>query len=220
MSLRVKELFRTVQGEGRWSGFPCTLVRLSGCNLRCAWCDTAVAYQGGKLYRLETLVQKVSRLGLDLVLVTGGEPLLQPETPAFLAALVSRGAKVILETNGSMDIRGLPPSVSVVLDLKCPSSGQSAKMRWANLAHLRGKDEIKLVIADERDYRWAKKKIKQHRLGRTALVNLSPVYGRLPPARLAGWLIRDRLPARLNLQLHKMLWPEGERPPHRGKAPL
>jgi 7-carboxy-7-deazaguanine synthase len=211
MSLRVKEIFRTLQGEGRDTGIPCTLVRLSGCNLRCAWCDTASAFQGGKLYRVESLVRRIARLGADLVLVTGGEPLLHPETPALLQELVDRGSRVILETNGSLDISEVPEEVIVVLDIKCPSSGESRKNRWSNLAHLGGEDEIKFVIADARDYRFAKAQIKKRRLERRALVNLSPVAGRLPPEKLAGWIVRDRLPARLNLQLHKLLWPEGEK---------
>jgi len=209
MSLQVKEIFRTIQGEGRWTGHPCTLVRLAGCNLRCAWCDTAYAYEGGKKYRLDRLARRISGLGLDLVLVTGGEPLLQPETPALLQRLLEQGAEVILETNGSLDISPVPQGAQVVLDLKCPGSGEQSRNLWKNLNRLTGADEIKFVIADAGDYRWAKEQIKKRKLDRLAPVNLSPVSGRLDPAQLAQWMLRDKLRARLNLQLHKIIWPLG-----------
>ena len=210
MSLLVKELFRTLQGEGRFAGYPCTLVRLSGCNLRCTWCDTAYAYTGGRAYRLARLLEKISRLGADLVLVTGGEPLNQRETPALLQGLLDRGSRVVLETNGSIDLGAVPAGVVKVADLKGPSSGESRRNRWQNLKHLTREDEVKFVLADERDYRWAREQIRKRKLDRIARINLSPVFGRLDPARLAAWMLRDRLPARLNLQLHKLIWPEDQ----------
>jgi 7-carboxy-7-deazaguanine synthase len=210
MSLQVKEIFRTLQGEGRFAGYPCTLVRLAGCNLRCAWCDTTSAYTGGRAYRLPRLLEKISALREELVLVTGGEPLHQTETPALLQALLDRGHRVILETNGAIDLRAVPERVVKVVDLKGPSSGEMRRNRWSNLDLLRPGDELKFVLADEKDYRWAREQIKKRRLDRLAPVNLSPVFGRLDPARLAAWMLRDRLPARLNLQLHKTIWPEGK----------
>jgi 7-carboxy-7-deazaguanine synthase len=206
LALLVKELIRTIQGEGVWSGYPCTLVRLSGCNLRCSYCDTTYAYEGGRRYRLDTLLSKIRNMGDDLVLVTGGEPLFQDETKELLHELAESGARVMLETNGSFSIEGLPPDIHIVMDLKCPGSGQEGAMHWPNLDLLKTDDEIKFVITDRTDYIWARKQVSEHSLQDIACVNFSPAFGKLKPERLAAWILKDSLPVRLNLQVHKFIW--------------
>jgi len=206
VSLLVKELFRTIQGEGVFSGYPCALVRLSGCNLRCRYCDTTYAYEGGRRYRPETIIGKVKSMGDDLVLVTGGEPLYQKDTRAFLQELVKGRAKVMLETNGSYPIQDLPRQIHLVMDLKCPGSGEVKANYWPNLKWLSPDDEVKFVLTDRRDYLWAKSQISKHSLAGKARINFSPAFGILPPDLLAAWILEDHVPARLNLQIHKLIW--------------
>jgi 7-carboxy-7-deazaguanine synthase len=211
VSLLVKELFRTIQGEGVFSGYPCTLVRLAGCNLRCTYCDTTYAYQGGRRYGLETLLGRIKSLGDDLVLVTGGEPLYQKDTAVLLQELTRSRAKVMLETNGSYPIKDLPRKIHLVMDLKCPGSGEVKANYWPNLKWLKPEDEVKFVLVDRRDYLWARNQIRKHSLIEKARINLSPAFGILPPDLLATWILKDRLPARLNLQIHKLVWKDGDR---------
>lgn len=195
-----------MQGECSFAGQPCFFVRLAGCNLRCAWCDTTYAYESGLPRTVADLAQAFAASGLRLAEVTGGEPLLQGETPDLLRALARHGT-VLLETNGSFAIAGVPPEARILLDLKCPSSGQSGAMEWGNIERLRPQDEVKFVIADRGDYDWALHKLKLYALpSRCQTVWFGPVFGRLPPADLAAWLLRDRVAARLNLQLHKYIW--------------
>jgi 7-carboxy-7-deazaguanine synthase len=209
--LRVNEIFHSIQGESTHAGRPCVFVRLTGCNLRCVWCDTAYAFHEGRDMAVEQVVERVATYGCTLVEVTGGEPLLQPETVPLLAALLARGHEVLLETGGSLPIEPVPAGVRRIVDVKCPGSGEAGRNRWENLDHLRPGDELKFVIADRADYLWAAEEIRARRLeGRCPLL-FSPVHGALDPSALAGWVLADRLPVRVQLQLHKLLWPAATR---------
>lgn len=211
MSLQVKEIFRTIQGEGIFSGCPCVLLRLSGCNLRCSWCDTTYAYEGGRRYKVETLVSKIRKMDEGLVLVTGGEPMLQSDTVDLLDKLADAGSRVILETNGSLPLRRVPEQVHIVMDIKCPGSGEESSNDWSNLKYIKQDDEIKFVLADRKDYLWAVRRIREHGLVQRAIVNLSPVFGRLDPGTLAEWILRDGIPVRISLQLHKIIWKDADK---------
>ena len=211
-TLRVTEIFRSIQGEGTRAGRPCTFVRLTGCGLRCAWCDTAYAFTGGEDRPLEAVLAQVAESGTDLVCVTGGEPLEQPAALALIARLCDAGAEVVVETGGHVDIAAVDPRAVRIVDLKCPGSRMAKQNRWENLPHLRARDEVKLVIADRADYEWARDRIAEHALAqRVGAVLLSPVHGALPPEQLAEWMLADRVAARLQIQLHRYLWPEVER---------
>lgn len=204
--LRITEIFASVQGESTRVGLPTTFVRLTGCPLRCTWCDTAYAFQGGVMRTLDSVLADVAGLGLHHVCVTGGEPLAQKACLALLSALCDAGHSVSLETSGALDVSGVDPRVARVMDLKAPGSGEVDKNRYANLAYLNARDEVKIVLADEADYRWAVQQIAEHALTQRCEVLLSPVAGSLAPAQLAEWIVRDRLPVRFQLQLHKILW--------------
>ena len=204
--LRITEIFASVQGESTRVGLPTVFVRLTGCPLRCSWCDTAYAFSGGETRTLDDILAEVAGHGLRHVCVTGGEPLAQKGCLALLAALCDAGHDVSLETSGALDIAGVDPRVSRIVDLKAPGSGELARNRWENLVLLRAHDELKFVLADATDYDWARRQIAEHRLAERCTVLLSPVAGALDPADLAGWIVRDRLPVRFQLQLHKILW--------------
>ncbi len=204
--LRVTEIFHSLQGETSRVGLPTVFVRLTGCPLRCTWCDTEYAFSGGELLALADIMQRVSSFGCRTVCVTGGEPLAQKETAALLAALCDAGYSVSLETSGALDIGGIDARVSRIVDLKAPGSGESAKNRWENLDLLTPHDELKFVLASREDYDWAASACRQRRLFERCPVLFAPVHGRLDPALLAQWLLEDRLPARFQLQLHKILW--------------
>jgi 7-carboxy-7-deazaguanine synthase len=204
--LKVNEIFYSLQGESSFSGRPCVLVRLTGCHLRCVWCDSPYAfYEGAWMTRGEVLA-KVAGFGCPLVELTGGEPLLQPGAVPLLADLCDAGYEVLLETSGAVDIAAVDPRVRRIVDVKCPGSGEVASNRWENLDLLRPTDELKLVMRDEADYLWGRDLVLERRLHERCPVWFSPVAGDLPPARLAEWILRDRLPVRLQLQLHKQLW--------------
>ena len=205
--LRVNEIFRSIQGESTQAGLPCTFVRLTGCNLRCVWCDTAYAFHEGRSMSLEQVLAEVDRHGAPIVEVTGGEPLLQPEAIPLLEALLARGYRVMLETGGSLPIDAVPAGVLRIVDVKCPGSGESHRNLWANLDALRAGDELKFVIADRTDYVWAREQVRTRALDGRAPVLFSPVADTLPPGDLADWVLEDRLPVRVQLQLHKLLWP-------------
>jgi 7-carboxy-7-deazaguanine synthase len=210
--LQITEIFLSIQGESTHAGRPCAFVRLTGCNLRCRWCDTAYAFEGGSPMTVAEIAGKVADLGCDLVEITGGEPLLQKGVHALIAALLESGRTVMIETSGASDVSALDPRVIKIMDLKCPGSGESARNLWSNLDRLGGSDEIKFVIADRTDYEWARGVIGAHRLAaRVNAVLLSPVLGELEPATLAAWMLEDRLPARLQLQIHKHIWPPDRR---------
>jgi len=208
--LRVNEIFYSIQGESRASGLPCVFVRLSGCNLRCSYCDTRHAWDGGMDMTGEQVLERVGFYGCRRVAITGGEPLLQPDAPRLAAALLREGYAVLLETNGSKDISALPDGVVRIVDIKCPGSGESGRMDWKNLGRLRADDEVKFVLCGETDYDWARDTVLENALIEKAAVLFSPVSGQLHPACLAEWMLRDRLDVRLQLQLHKILWPSAE----------
>jgi 7-carboxy-7-deazaguanine synthase len=204
--LRVNEIFYSLQGEASFAGRPCVLVRLTGCHLRCSWCDTEHAFYEGEWLSRKEVLARVATLGCPLVELTGGEPLLQPGALPLLADLCDAGYQVLLETSGAVDIAPVDPRVRRILDVKCPGSGEVGRNHWPNLELLRPTDELKLVLADEADYAWARDLVLERRLHERCPVWFSPVSGRLAPAALAEWILRDRLPVRLQLQLHKLLW--------------
>ncbi len=207
-TITVNEIFVSIQGESTRAGLPCVFVRTTGCPLRCRWCDTEYAFYEGERRDLTELVEELCRYELPLVEITGGEPLVQPAVPALAAALLARGKTVLVETSGAYDISVLPEGAHAIMDLKCPGSGECARNDMANLERLRPGDELKFVLADRRDYDWAARIVRSGRVPEYVPVLLSPVWGELDPAELAGWMLADRLPARLQLQLHKLLWPD------------
>ncbi|VBB43030.1 7-carboxy-7-deazaguanine synthase [uncultured Desulfatiglans sp.] len=205
--LLVNEIFYSIQGESSWAGLPCAFVRLTGCNLRCSYCDTRYAYDQGRPMRAGEIVDALLGYGVGLVEITGGEPLLQPGTPALAAALAGWGCRVLVETNGSFDIDVLPEACIRIVDIKCPSSGEAARMDLENLHRLRAGDEVKFVMSNRGDYDYALRilpRIIASSPCRT--VHFSPVFGVLEPALLAAWMLADRPEARLHLQLHKIVW--------------
>ena len=204
--LRITEIFASVQGESSRVGLPTVFVRLTGCPLRCTWCDTAYAFTGGSTRTLDDILAEVARHGLRHVCVTGGEPLAQKGCLALLSALCDAGHDVSLETSGALDISEVDARVSRIVDLKAPGSGEVDKNRYENIPLLRTSDEVKIVLADAADYDWARAQIATHALDQRCSVLLSPVAGELDPAELAEWVVRDRLPVRFQLQLHKILW--------------
>ncbi len=205
--IRVTEIFHSIQGESTQIGRRCSFVRLTGCNLRCVWCDTAYAFEGGEEMTVEAVVDRVGALGSRLVLVTGGEPLSQRGVHDLMEALLERDHEVMIETGGSLDIGPIDPRVRIVMDLKCPGSGMAHRNRWENLSQLKPSDEIKFVIADRADYEWARRTLEERQLPRRCSVLLSPVHGEMDLRRLAEWILEDRLEVRLQLQLHKEIWP-------------
>lgn len=203
----VTEIFKSIQGESTFAGLPCVFIRLTGCNLRCHWCDTAYAFQGGQTMSPEEILARVRQLGCSLVEITGGEPLLQPEVPALAEQLLAEGQRVLVETSGERFVGGLPRAVVKIVDVKCPGSGESGKFRLENLEALERKDQLKFVILDENDYRYAREFVARHNVrGRVDEVIFAPVFGQLPPRTLAEWILRDGLEVRLGLQLHKFIW--------------
>ena len=212
-SLLVTEIYPSIQGESTFAGVPFTLVRLARCNLRCVWCDSEFTFKGGTRWSLPAIVAEVRSHLLPHVLVTGGEPLLQPAVHALMRQLCDEEYTVLVETSGALDVAAVDPRVRKILDLKCPGSGESARNLWPNLAHLTVTDEVKFVLADRADYEWARDVIRRERLAQhVGAILLSPVHGDPAlPRRIAEWLLEDRLPARLQLQLHKIVWNAAER---------
>ena len=224
----ITEIFKSIQGESSYAGLPCIFVRLTGCNLRCTWCDTAYAFHGGTKYSIEGVLARVEELsggkcGADvnadgnrvrLVELTGGEPLLQPETPELARRILAAGYTVLIETSGERDVSVLPSEVVKIVDVKCPDSGESGTFRLANLGAFEKKDEIKFVVASRRDYEFARKFLREHNLAeRVHEIIFSPVFadpeGKWPEMdrrALAEWILSDNLPVRLGLQLHKFIW--------------
>lgn len=205
-TLRITEIFVSLQGESTRSGLPTVFVRLTGCPLRCAWCDTAYAFQGGETRSVASVLEEVGRHGIKHVCVTGGEPLAQTKCHALLTALCNREYSVSLETSGAIDIAAVDPRVSRVMDLKAPGSGENARNRIENIHHLTARDEVKIVLRDVADYEWARAQLAELGLADRCPVLFSPVQGALDPTALADWIVRDRLPVRFQLQLHKLLW--------------
>jgi 7-carboxy-7-deazaguanine synthase len=206
--LRVNEIFFSIQGESTWAGRPCAFVRLTGCNLRCAWCDTEYAFYQGRTMAVEEAAARLLDYRCELVEITGGEPLLQPGVYPLIARLLEAGRTVLVETSGASDVSQLDPRVVKVMDLKCPDSGESERNLWSNLDCLTARDEVKFVLAGRADYEWARGLIREHSLAeRVNAVLMSCASGRLEPARLAEWILADRLPVRMQLQMHKHIWP-------------
>jgi 7-carboxy-7-deazaguanine synthase len=206
--LHINEIFYSIQGESTHAGRPCVFVRLTGCNLRCKWCDTEYAFYEGRRMPIAEVVEIIRGYRCDLVEVTGGEPLLQEGVYPLTDAMLEAGATVMIETSGAVDVSRLDPRVIKIMDLKCPGSGECERNLWNNLDHLTMRDEIKFVVADRADYEWARDAIVARDLAhRAGALLLSPVFGQLDPAALAAWILEDRLPARMQLQMHKQIWP-------------
>jgi 7-carboxy-7-deazaguanine synthase len=205
-SLRVKEIFRSVQGESTWAGWPCTFVRTVGCELRCVYCDEPHAFSGGESLEIDEVIERVSALGVPLVELTGGEPLQQRALPELVRRLCDAGFTVLIETGGHRDVSALDPRAHLILDVKTPGSGMAERNDWENLARLRPGDEIKLVLCDRADYEWARALLRERRLPERNAVHFSPVHGQLDPQDLVAWVLEDGLRVRVNLQLHKYIW--------------
>jgi len=214
-TLRVTEIFHSIQGESTWAGLPCTFVRLTGCPLRCVWCDTEYAFYGGDKLSLDEILDRVDEIGTPLVEVTGGEPLIHRNAFVLVTRLLDRGYTVLVETSGAVDVGPLNARAHKIMDLKCPGSGEEAKNLWSNLEHLTARDEIKFVIADRKDYDWAVARVREHGLddavrhGRLRAILFSPVWDSLEFRDLAEWTLADQLPVRLQVQLHKVIWGPG-----------
>jgi 7-carboxy-7-deazaguanine synthase len=204
--LLVHEIYRSIQGESAFAGLPCVFVRLTACSARCTWCDTPHAFKEGTLRTLAEVLAATLALDCPLVELTGGEPLLQAEAFALMTALADAGKTVLLETGGVVSVRGVDPRVHVIMDLKCPDSGECRNNVWENLALLKPTDQIKFVIASRGDFDWTVGAIRQHSLDRRFIVLLSSVFGRVSPCDLAEWLLGSRLNVRMQLQLHKFIW--------------
>ncbi|MGB8328823.1 MAG: radical SAM protein [Polyangiales bacterium] len=205
--IRIHEIYESIQGESTFAGLPCTFVRLSRCNLRCRWCDTPQAFEGGTQMERAEVLRRALSFGTPLVELTGGEPLLQPGAIPLLRELCDSGRTVLLETSGERDISQVDPRVHRIMDLKAPGSDESQSNRWENIEHLTARDEIKVVLADRADYEWAKGVIGDHRLAeRVHAVLLSCVWGELPPQDLVKWVLEDKLPVRVQVQMHKVIW--------------
>lgn len=211
-SLHISELFLSLQGETNTVGIPTTFVRLSGCHLRCRYCDTAYAWTHGTLMSLNTILMQIQNYAVHYVTITGGEPLIQPACITLLNTLCNLNYQVSLETSGALDVSHIDTRVSRILDLKTPGSGEVDKNLYSNLAALTAKDQIKLVLCDRQDYEWAKSQINNYQLTSKCEVLLSPATDFLPPRILAEWILQDRLPVRFQLPLHKLLW--GNQPGH------
>lgn len=210
--LRVTEIFHSIQGESTWAGMPCTFVRLTGCPLRCSWCDTEYAFHGGEKLTLDEIVAKVDEIGTPLVEITGGEPLIHRNAFRLAEILLDRGYAVLVETSGAVDVSPLDPRVHKIMDLKCPGSGEVERNLWSNLDHLTARDEVKFVIRDRADYEWARATIREHGLdarveaGDLRAILFSPVWDSMDFRELAEWVLADRLPVRYQIQLHKVIW--------------
>lgn len=210
MTLKVYEIFHSVQGESSRIGLPTVFVRLTGCPMRCVYCDTEYAFSGGSNMTLDQIMEKVASFGARYVTVTGGEPLAQKECLPLLTRLCDAGYEVSLETGGAIDTDGVDARVAVILDVKTPGSGEAEKNRWGNLHRLKPQDEVKFVLCDRADYDWARQIMADYGIAQKCSVLFSPVHGSLDAAKLAEWILVDRLPVRMQVQLHKILW--GEKP--------
>ena len=204
--MRVTEIFHSIQGESSFTGQPCVFIRLTGCPLRCTWCDTAYAFFGGHELSIEQIVATVDSYDCRLVEVTGGEPLAQSEVFPLIHKLGDRGYEVLIETSGAIDTSQVDTRAHIILDVKCPGSGMSDRMHWPNVTRLTMKDEAKFVLLDRSDYEWACDILARYELAKRCVVLMSPVFGSLDPRQLAEWVLADRLPVRLQLQLHKLIW--------------
>jgi 7-carboxy-7-deazaguanine synthase len=210
--LRVTEIFHSIQGESTWAGFPCTFIRLTGCPLRCVWCDTEYAFHGGEKISLDDLIAKAKEIGTPLVEITGGEPLIHKNAFLLAKRLLDNGFTVLVETSGAIDVSPLDPRVHKIMDLKCPGSGEESRNLWSNLEQLTGCDELKFVIKDRRDYEWARAVLRERGIierlerGQLRAILFSPVWDSVDFQQLAAWILEDHLPVRFQVQLHKIIW--------------
>jgi len=204
--LIVTEIFYSIQGESSHAGLPCAFVRLTGCPLRCSWCDTVYSFKGGKRMSIDAILETLSSYKTNLVEITGGEPLAQENSLPLMEALIQKGYKVLIETGGSESIANVHKDVCIIMDIKCPGSKMHEKMMWSNLEHIKSSDEIKFVIASHEDFLWAVEKIKHYNLESRCRLLLSPAWGLVSPQNLSEWLLECGVKARLNLQLHKYIW--------------
>lgn len=204
-TLRITEIFHSIQGESSHAGRPCTFVRLSRCNLRCTWCDTTYSFTGGKRMSLDQIMAQVDEYGCKVVELTGGEPLLQPLALPLMERLCDAGYEVLIETSGSLDISAIDKRVHIIMDLKAPGSGEVEKNRYENLEHLKATDELKIVILDETDFKWALATLEKYALLPDTKVIFSPVHGQLDPGELGRWILEAGIDVRLGLQIHKYL---------------
>jgi 7-carboxy-7-deazaguanine synthase len=204
--VKVTEIFHSIQGESTYAGRPCVFVRLTGCPLRCTWCDTAYAFYGGRDLTIDDIVNQVRAFACDLVEVTGGEPLSQPASLPLLTRLCDEGFEVLVETSGAIDTIGVDRRVHVILDVKCPGSGMTDRMCWSNLDRLAPQDEVKFVIKDRADYEWAREVAHRYDLPARCTVLMSPVFGEVDVRHMAEWILADKLPVRFQLQMHKYIW--------------
>ena len=204
--LKINEIYASIQGESSHTGLPCVFIRLTGCNLRCSWCDTAYAFYDGKNLTVEETLQKVETFGLPLVELTGGEPLLQEDVYPLMEALLKKGYRVMLETSGALPIDKVPEKVIKILDIKCPGSGEEKKNHLENLKFLSPHDEVKFVLLDRADYEWSRDMLRKYDMVPSKQVLFSPVYDKLNLKDLSQWILKDRLAVRLQTQLHKVIW--------------
>jgi 7-carboxy-7-deazaguanine synthase len=210
--LRVTEIFHSIQGESTWAGLPCTFVRLTGCPLRCVWCDTEYAFYGGEKLELSQIIDRVEQIGTRLVEITGGEPLIHRNAFVLADRLLERGFTVLVETSGAIDVSDLDPRVHKIMDLKCPGSGEESRNLWSNLDRLTERDELKFVIKDRADYEWARNAVRERGLdvrvksGTLRSILFSPVWDSIDFRELAEWILADQLPVRYQVQLHKVIW--------------
>jgi 7-carboxy-7-deazaguanine synthase len=210
--LRVTEIFHSIQGESTWAGLPCTFIRLTGCPLRCVWCDTEYSFHGGEKMSLDDIITRTEEIGTRLVEITGGEPLIHRNAFVLAERLLDRGFTVLVETSGAIDIAPLDARTHRIMDLKCPGSGEESRNLWSNLDHLTDRDEVKFVIAGRIDYEWARDVIRTHHLdervdtGTLRALLFSPVWESMDLRELAEWVLEDRLPVRYQVQLHKIIW--------------
>ncbi len=207
-SLRITEIYYSIQGESTWAGLPCIFIRLTRCNLRCTWCDTTYSFHGGDEVTIDAILEECAKYDCPLVEITGGEPLVQKECIDLSQALVDAGYEVLIETSGSLPIAPLPAEVIKIMDLKCPGSGECAKNDYSNIDALSPKDEVKFVITDRVDYDWAKEQIAHYDLcNRVNAVLFAPVFSEIEPKTIVEWICEDNLPVRFQLQMHKFIWP-------------
>ena len=210
--LRVTEIFHSIQGESTWAGVPCTFIRLTGCPLRCTWCDTTYSFHGGERMTLDELVERVDAIGTRVVEVTGGEPLIHRQAFVLVERLLEKGYTVLVETSGAVDVAPLDPRAHKIMDLKCPGSGEVDRNLWSNLEHLTDRDELKFVIADRVDYEWARAVVRERGLDRRVhdgtlrAILFSPVWDSVDFRQLAEWILEDHLPVRYQIQMHKVIW--------------
>ena len=210
-TLKVNEIFKSIQGESTSSGLPCTFIRLTYCNLRCTYCDTEYAFHEGSDMTISEIIDYIKPMKTKLVEVTGGEPMLQNNTIPLMQELLKNKYDVLLETSGAISLKGIPKKVTKIVDFKCPSSSMSDKNLWSIVDELNDKDEIKFVIGDLKDYEWTKSKIKKYNLDKKWTILFSPVFGKISLEKLADWILEDNLNVRLQLQMHKYIWDPDKR---------